>query len=339
MARAAAVSSLPVWVVACRAGRTAVCFPVLTSTPLSVLFAAPAKPIFKWAGGKGKLLLEITRRLPDALRQGRITAYVEPFIGGGALFFHLAEQHDFERLLIGDLNEDLFLAYNVVREDVDTLLAHLAALQAHYNALPAEGQAAFYYETRTAFNAARAGWCYQCYAATWVQRAAQFFVLNRLCFNGLYRVNSRAEFNVPFGKYAAVNFGSAEALRAAARVLQRTVVQCGDFATAAAFADDRTLVYLDPPYRPITPTSSFTTYARQAFGDAEQVRLATFFRQLTQQGSAVMLSNSDPLTATGDDFFEQLYAGFTISRLQAARAINANGAGRGAVSELLITNY
>jgi len=312
---------------------------IFNFTPLSVLFAAPAKPVFKWAGGKGKLLPEIMRRLPDALKQGRITSYAEPFIGGGALFFHLAEQYRFEHLLISDINEDLFLAYSVVREDVETLLTHLTHLQIHYNGLAAEAQALFYYETRAAFNAARPGWCYQCFSSAWVQRAAQFFLLNRLCFNGLYRVNSRAEFNVPFGKYSSVNFGSAEALRAAARVLQRTSIQCADFAAVAASADDRTLVYLDPPYRPITSTSSFTTYSRLAFGDAEQRRLAAFFRQLTQRGSFAMLSNSDPLTATGDDFFEQLYAGFNISRLQAARAINANGAGRGAVSELLITNY
>lgn len=308
-------------------------------TPLPVLFAAPAKPIFKWAGGKGKLLPEILRRLPPELKQGRITSYVEPFIGGGAVFFYLAAQYHFDRMLISDANEDLFLAYCVVREDVDALLQHLQHLQGHYAALTAEDQTAFYYETRTAFNAARPNWCYRSFKPEWVVRAAQFFLLNRLCFNGLYRVNSRAEFNVPFGKYRTVSFPSAEGLRAAARVLQRTIVQCGDFAASTDFANERTLVYLDPPYRPITPTSSFTTYARQAFDDADQVRLAAHFRELTRRGSLVMLSNSDPLTATGDGFFEELYADFTISRLRAARAINANGAGRGKVSELLITNY
>jgi len=308
-------------------------------TPLPVLFATPAKPIFKWAGGKGKLLPDILRRLPHELKQGRITSYAEPFIGGGAVFFHLAAQYHFERMLISDANEDLFLAYTVVREDVDALLQHLQHLQEHYAALADEAQAAFYYETRAAFNAARPNWCYRSFNPGWVERAAQFFLLNRLCFNGLYRVNSRAEFNVPFGKHRTVNFPAAEALRAAARVLQRTTVACGDFTASADFANERTLVYLDPPYRPITPTSSFTSYARQAFDDADQVRLAAHFRDLTQRGSFVMLSNSDPLTATGDGFFEELYADFTIARLQAARAINANGAGRGTVSELLITNY
>ena len=242
-------------------------------------------------------------------------------------------------MLISDANEDLFLAYSVVREDVDALLRHLQHLQKHYATLSAEEQAAFYYTTRAGFNATRPDWCYRSYRPEWVGRAAQFFVLNRLCFNGLYRVNSRAEFNVPFGKYHTLSFPSAEGLRAAARVLQRTIVQCGDFAVSTDFADERTLIYLDPPYRPITPTSSFTTYARQAFDDADQMRLAAHFRELTRRGSLVMLSNSDPLTATGDDFFEKLYADFTISRLRAARAINANGAGRGTVSELLITNY
>lgn len=308
-------------------------------SPLPVLLTAPAKPVFKWAGGKGRLLPEIIRRLPAELRHGRITNYAEPFIGGGAVFFHLAEQYEFENLLISDANEDLFLAYCVVREDVEALLQQLQRLQAHYATLTPEAQAAFYYATRADFNAARPIWRYDAFEPGWVTRAAQFFVLNRLCFNGLYRVNSRTEFNVPFGKYHTVNFGSAESLRAASRVLRRTLVQRGDFAVATAFADERTLVYLDPPYRPITPTSSFTTYARQAFGDAEQLRLAAHFRELTRRGSLVMLSNSDPFTATGDAFFEELYAGFNITRLRAARAINANGAGRGTVSELLITNY
>lgn len=334
-----AVSSLPVCFVACLTRSLPVASIYFYSYPLPVLFTAPAKPVFKWAGGKGRLLPEIIRRLPAVLKQGRITSYAEPFIGGGAIFFHLAEQYNFEHLLISDVNEDLFLAYSVVREDVEALLQHLQRLQTHYAALAAEAQSAFYYATRTAFNAARPNWCYNRFEPSWVERAAQFFLLNRLCFNGLYRVNSRTEFNVPFGKYRTVNFGSAESLRAASRVLQRTVVQRGDFAVSTAFADERTLVYLDPPYRPITPTSSFTTYARQAFGDAEQLRLAAHFRALTRQGSFVMLSNSDPFTATGDTFFEELYAGFNISRLHAARAINANGAGRGTVSELLITNY
>ena len=306
---------------------------------LTILTTSVAKPLVKWAGGKGKVLPEIIRRLPAGLAQGRITSYAEPFIGGGPVFFYLAQRYDFERLLIGDANEDLFLTYTAVREAPEALLAQLAHLQNAYNGLTPEEQAAFYYQTRTDFNLHRAHWNYAAFEACWPRRAAQLLFLNRTCFNGLYRMNSRAEFNVPFGKYRSVNLCVPENLWAVSQILQRTHIQCGDFSTSSGFADERTFVYLDPPYRPLTATASFTSYARLAFAEAEQLRLAAYFRQLHERGSSVMLSNSDPFSASGDDFFECLYAGFTFSRLLAKRAINANGANRGPVSELLITNY
>ena len=316
-----------------------VVYPYSLFVVLFNLTATVAKPFLKWAGGKGKVLPEIIRRLPPGLKQGQITSYAELFIGGGAVSFYLAQCHAFERLLIGDVNKDLFLAYTAIREDPEHLLTQLRRMQNAYNRLGYEEQAAFYYQTRAEFNAARAGWRYDWFEPAWTQRAVQLMFLNRTCFNGLYRVNSRAEFNVPFGKYRTVNFGDPENIRTVARLLERTVIQHGDFSTSAAFADERTFVYLDPPYRPLTATASFTSYARLDFGEAEQLRLAAHFKQLNERGSFVMLSNSDPFSATGDDFFERLYAGFTFSRLLAKRAINANGANRGAVSELLITNY
>jgi DNA adenine methylase len=173
-----------------------------------------------------------------------------------------------------------------------------------------------------------------------VERIAALIFLNRTCYNGLYRVNSRGVFNVPFGKYRNPRILDEAGLLAASAVLGNTGVHLGDFTLCAPYVDEATFVYLDPPYRPISRTSSFTSYARGGFSEGDQRRLAVLFRALDQKGARLMLSNSDPKNRSPKEtFFEDLYEGYRIERVPARRSINSVGRGRGAITELIIRNY
>jgi DNA adenine methylase len=300
-----------------------------------------ARPFLKWAGGKSQLLGEFARFLPlGALEGGRITRYVEPFIGGGAVFFALSRSFPFETSTICDINEELALTYRVIRTSLPRLSLELAAIRSEYHARTVPRQEAYYYEVRDAFNRDRAGIDFSRYNSRWIGRAAQIIFLNHACYNGLFRVNRQGGFNVPFGRYKNPEILNQDNLTKVAALLAGTRILCGDFTRCRSAVDDRTFVYLDPPYRPLNATSSFTSYARGGFSDNDQVRLSRFFRDLDQKGALVMLSNSDPAGEDPDDsYFDELYEGFSIRRVPAKRMINCNGARRGMVSELLITNY
>jgi DNA adenine methylase len=299
------------------------------------------RPFLKWAGGKSQLLPEFARCLPgQALKKGAITRYVEPFIGGGAVFFSLVPRFPFTESVICDINEELVLTYRVIRTSLPRLAGELAALSSEYHALPGPGQEAYYYEVRDAFNRERETIGFGRYDARWIRRAAQIIFLNHTCYNGLFRVNRSGGFNVPFGRYRNPEILNYQNLEGAAALLSRTRILCGDFTRCMSAANEQTFVYLDPPYRPLNATSSFTSYSRGGFSEEDQKRLAAFFRELDRKGAYVMLSNSDPAGENPDDaFFDELYDGFTIRRVPARRMINCNGARRGMVSELLITNY
>jgi DNA adenine methylase len=295
------------------------------------LTAPPARPFLKWAGGKRQLLPQITAALPDGLATGKLNTYIEPFVGSGAVFFHLARRYAFTRILLADRNPDLILAWRTIQSDVETLIAHLAGMEAAYFALDPRGQRQFFYETRTAFNTA---------LAPSPARAAQLLFLNRTCYNGLFRVNARGEFNVPFGSYKNPKICDAANLRAASAALAGVEIHHADFEAARPACDSRTFVYLDPPYRPLTPTASFNAYDKNGFGDAEQVRLAGFFGEMDRRGARLMLSNADPRNSDPlDDFFDSLYGAYRIQRVPAARQINSDPQKRGPINELLITNY
>ncbi len=181
---------------------------------------------------------------------------------------------------------------------------------------------------------------FQNYHSSWIQRTAELIFLNRTCFNGLFRVNSRGGFNVPFGSYKNPRILDETTLSAASAVLQNTEISIGDFTTCEKFVDRNTFVYLDPPYRPLNRTSKFTGYSKGGFSDSDQVRLAEFFKAIDRRGAKVMLSNSDPKNEDPDDlFFDTLYSGYRIDRVPAKRAINSKGERRGEISELIITNY
>ena len=298
------------------------------------------RPFLKWAGGKGQLLGEFEARLPRAVREGRVSAYVEPFAGGGAVYFHITSKYAFDDCHIFDTNEDLILAYTVVRNDVDDLIEVLRDMETAYLNLDAEKREEFYYTVRREYNKERSSIQLNNYSKAWVQRAADLIFLNRTCFNGLFRVNSEGSFNVPAGRYRNPKILHEELLRSDSELLENTGIHHGDFSSCAPFVDEKTFVYFDPPYRPLNRSSSFTSYSKGGFGDDEQRRLAAFFRDLDVRGAMLMLSNSDPKNQDpSDNFFDELYAGYCIERVPARRMINSNADRRGEINEVIITNY
>lgn len=290
-----------------------------------------AKPFIKWVGGKTQLLDDIKKSLPHNFSQRDGVTYVEPFVGGGAvLFWILQEYPNITRAIINDINTELICTYRVVKYDVESLIIELTQLQTEYLQLDAVARKKYFLVQRERFNGDN---------KTDIETAALFIFLNRTCFNGLYRVNSKGKFNVPHGRYSNPKICDVETLRADSAILQRVEIMCGDFAQTGKYAGDNVLYYFDPPYRPLTETSAFTSYSKDGFDDAEQMRLRDFCSQITTRKSLFVASNSDPQNVdNGDDFFDHLYENFSIKRVSAARMINSRGNGRGAISEIMISN-
>jgi DNA adenine methylase len=299
-----------------------------------------ARTFLKWAGGKTQLLNEFARRLPAGLKKGTITKYVEPFVGGGAVFFYLNQRFSFEHCYICDVNEELILSYRVVKRSVKKLISELESLESDYLFRNDKKREKFYYDVRDSFNQKLPEIDFRKYSSEWIQRAAQIIFLNRTCYNGLFRVNRKGEFNVPFGKYKNPEILNEDNLKDVATLLKTTQIMLGDFTLCRKFVDKHTFVYFDPPYRPLNQTSSFTSYSKDGFFDNDQVRLAEFFKELDAKGAKIMLSNSDPKNENpNDSFFDDLYSDYSIERVPAKRMISCNGAGRGNINELVITNY
>ena len=292
---------------------------------------ADARPFIKWVGGKTQLLSEVKSSLPRDFAVRENVTYVEPFVGGGAVMFWILQAYpNIERAIINDINEELICTYHVIKEEVEGLIAALATLQNEYIPLKADARKDYFMGKRARFNTKQ---------TDPVETAALFIFLNRTCFNGLYRVNSKGEFNVPHGKYANPRICDAENLRACSAVLQRVEILCGDFAQTGQYAGPDTLYYFDPPYKPITESSSFTSYAKGGFDDAEQIRLRDFCDRIAAAGSIFVASNSDPRDVNPEEnFFDNIYQNFFIKRVSAARMINSDASGRGAISELMISN-
>jgi DNA adenine methylase len=290
-----------------------------------------ASPFVKWAGGKSQILAAIRARYPAELG-GRVCKYAEPFVGGGAVLFDVLNEYALEEVFISDINRELIHAYTTIRDDVEGLVAALFALEAEY--LPADDatRKTMYYAGRERFNVLKAADDLR------TELAALFLFLNRTGFNGLYRVNSRGAYNVPQGRYKNPAICDAENLRAVSNALQGATIVCGDYRLARGFIDERTFAYFDPPYRPLSATANFTSYAKDGFGDEEQIALARFIDAMSERGAWIVASNSDPKNADeNDDFFDMLYARHAITRIDAARTINSVGNRRGHVRELLIT--
>lgn len=300
-----------------------------------------AKPVYKWAGGKGQLLHQFEALYPKKLLNNEIKAYVEPFVGGGAVFFELVKRFNFDRIVLNDINEVLILTYMVIRDNVDSLIRALSDLEKKYLALKADDRKKRYYEIRDKFNEEKKKIDYSQIDSASVLHVAHSIFLNRTCFNGLYRLNKKGEFNVPVGQYTNPTICNEQNLRNVSHALKGVKLLCGDFEEVTDFIDKDTFVYIDPPYRPLNVTSSFNSYQIDDFDDESQERLANWFRKLDKEKNAlIMLSNSNPKnTNPDDDFFERLYSGYNITEVSASRQINSKSSLRGQISELLIRNY
>lgn len=294
----------------------------------------PAKPFVKWAGGKGQLLSEIKYRLPKGFGLD-ITKYAEPFVGGGALLFDILQKYNLEQVYISDTNKALISSYHQIKTNCENLIEELGVLQGEYLALNIEDRKQYYYKKRELFNQLNIG-----ELKDELMLAALMIFINKTCFNGLYRVNRKGEYNVPMGDYKKPLICDENNLRSISKLLQKVDMYVGDYRQSLEFIDDKTFVYFDPPYRPLSTTASFTSYTEGGFGDKEQEHLAEYARVLTERGAKVMLSNSDPKNINSqDNFFDELYKEFNIQRVNASRMINSNAESRGKITELLITNY
>lgn len=267
---------------------------------------APTRPFLKWAGGKSQLLPEILKRIPVTFRR-----YFEPFLGSGAVFFALAP----ESAVLSDANDELVSTFTAVRDDVDAVIA---SLRTHVNT------EAHFLRTREVVPA----------QLPICERAARLIYLNRTCYNGLYRVNRRGQFNTPFGRYENPTICNEEQLRSASAALKRSRLISDDYRRATRLAREGDFVYFDPPYFPVSKYSDFRRYHSQPFAEAEHRELFAEMVRLAERGCHVMASNSDC------DFTRALYsAPWKVHEVDARRLINSKSGGRGKIGELLITNY
>lgn len=300
----------------------------------------PAKPFLKWAGGKSQLLAQIDDSLPKEMLNGSIKRYIEPFLGGGSVFFHIAQIYQVTDFFLSDVNAEIILTYKTIQGNVEELIELLSNIQNKYLSLDEEERKIYFYQTREQFNSQRQYIDFSTYNIEWVERAAQIIFLNRTCFNGLFRVNSKGEFNVPVGKYRKPTICDRDNLRTVSQLLQKAEIYQGDFTECEKFVNNQSLVYFDPPYRPISKTANFTSYSKHDFNDFEQYRLRDFFDFLSTKGAKLILSNSDPKNEDPkDDFFDLAYKGHKIKRIKANRNINSNASKRGCINEVLIMNY
>lgn len=296
---------------------------------------AKTKPFVKWAGGKGQLLEQLDTFLPVGFGNRRDITYIEPFVGGGAMLFYLLQRYpNIRHAVINDVNYDLTTCYRTIKDTPEELITSLLDIQYAYNELQTEdARRDFFLAARDRYNEKN---------LDPIENTTKFIFLNRTCFNGLYRVNRKGLFNVPFGRYINPQICDPETIRLDSELLQRVEILTGDFeATLDHVSDGYNFFYIDPPYRPLNATSSFNSYSKDDFNDEEQIRLCNFCARLNKRmGIDWMLSNADCSAKNPEDtFFEDIYNDFFINRVYASRAINANPSKRGKLTELLICNY
>lgn len=292
-----------------------------------------AKPFVKWVGGKGQLLNQLESLLPQGFDERENITYIEPFVGGGAMLFYMLQKHrNIRHAIINDINPDLVTCYTTVRDVPSELIKSLSDIQEEYLAITDEdGRREFYMSRREEYN--RKG-------LDDVRNTTLFFFLNRTCFNGLYRVNRKGAFNVPFGKYANPTICDAKTIQEDSMLLQNVTILNGDFEDTFQYAQGDTFFYFDPPYRPLSNTASFNDYTKEAFNDDAQIRLKEYCDRIDEAGCQFMLSNSDGRGKdVNDTFFDDLYAAYHIDRVYASRAINSNPEKRGKLTEILVHNY
>ena len=292
-----------------------------------------AKPFIKWVGGKGQLIEQLEALLPADFAERENVTYIEPFVGGGAMLFYMLQTYpNIKSAVINDINSDLTLCYQVVRDNPTELIKSLNVIQSDYYALQTEEERkTFFLQQRERFNSK---------SLNEIDNTTLFFFLNRTCFNGLYRVNKAGKFNVPFGKYTTPTICDSATIYADSKLLQKVEIMTGDFEQTFAKINGNTFFYFDPPYRPLSNTSSFNDYTKEDFNDYAQIRLKLFCDRLSENGVNFMLSNSDCLGKDGTDrFFDDLFIDYSIERVWASRNVNAIASKRGKLTELLVRNY
>ena len=292
------------------------------------------KPFVKWAGGKNSLIPQLTKYYPIELKNGKIERYIEPFVGGGAVLIDLLQKYKIKEAYAFDINEDLINCYNVIKNNIEELIQELEKKEKEFLILEEDDRQEYFYNVRTSYNS------YSLNKENDVKRASEFIFLNRTCFNGLYRVNKNGKFNVPCGKYKNPTICDSRNLRNLSNLIKNVTFECGDYKNSEKLINKNTFVYFDPPYRPLSASSSFTSYAKEDFNDENQRELAEYYNELSLKNVKLMLSNSNPKNVNiEDNFFEDIYKGFIINEISAKRTINSNAKGRGEISELVITNY
>lgn len=291
-----------------------------------------AKPFLKWAGGKGQLLDTFEKMFPQELIEGKIKTYIEPFVGGGAVLFHILQNYKIEKAYINDINKELINCYRCIKADIEEVIKPLSILENEY--LSSEDRAKYFYNVRNRYNQIHLNGHYD------YEKCADFIFLNHTCFNGLYRVNKEGKFNVPHGKYKNPLICDKENLRLCSQLLQKVEISFGDYRQVLSNADKDSFVYFDPPYRPLIENNSFISYDKSGFDDNDQIELSQNYKKLDRQNCLLMLSNSDPKnTNENDNFFDDLYKGFSIERVYAKRMINCQASKRGNITEIVVMNY
>lgn len=293
------------------------------------------KPILKWAGGKAQLLDEISNIYPTSLGI-TIRRYVEPFVGGGAVLFDVLSKYNLEEVYISDINAELINLYKIVRDQPNDLIFLLNTYQNEYWPLDEEKRKIYYYNKRAEFNTLIANQK----STQGIYSAALFVFLNRTCFNGLYRANKQGLFNVPKGNQKNPLICNEKNILAVSTALKNVNIVCDDYSASKQYIDKNTLVYLDPPYRPLKGRNSFISYTEKEFNDDSQYELSKFIEEINSMGAYIIMSNSDPKNIDHEDeFFDEMYANYDINRILAKRRINRNAEERGYITELLIKNY
>lgn len=292
-----------------------------------------AKPFIKWVGGKTQLIEQLDEKLPADFDNWEDVTYIEPFVGGGAMLFYMLQRYpNIQHAVINDINPDLTTCYRTVRDNAEELITSLQDIQKAYKALQTEdARKEFFLAVRDRYNQKD---------LDPIENTTKFFFLNRTCFNGLYRVNKKGLFNVPFGKYTNPLICDPVTIRQDSDVLKRVEILTGDFEATFQHAHGNTLFYFDPPYRPLSDTSSFNDYTKEAFNDDAQIRLKEYCDRIHNAGFHFMLSNSDCKGKNEEDnFFDVLYGDYQIERVWASRNINSNASKRGKLTEILVHNY
>lgn len=292
-----------------------------------------AKPFIKWAGGKGQLLEQLDKQLPSDFSEWEDVTYIEPFVGGGAMLFYMLQTYaNIRRAVINDINPDLTTCYQTVKNQPEELIDSLREIERDFLSLDKEAERKdFFLTVRTRYNEKN---------LDPIENTTKFIFLNRTCFNGLYRVNRKGLYNVPFGKYVNPTICDAETIRRDSEILQKVEIHTGDFSDTFRYGRGNTLFYFDPPYRPLSNTSNFNDYSKEAFNDMAQRRLKEYCDVINDAGFSFMLSNSDGREENEElGFFDILYSDYNIERVWASRNINSKPQMRSKLTEILVRNY